>query len=596
MVMWDISIIFRETFVLEMVNNATFLSAILALDVTQANYKPYPGALSQTALNGTTHHAHAQSGNALLIDPQNISFLPTVTEMSNPQCQVDPYTAPSIEYQEFPPYDEKVASVYRYRQQQAVNLGSWFVHEKWMTPSPFLCAAGDAISEIDIAYGWGNTSAARSVLERHWDTFITESDFKYLSNVGINTVRLPIGYWNLGPDFVKGTDYENASEVYQNSWPRVVRTINLAGQYGLGVLVDLHGAPGSQNGQDHSGVSDGKANLFDDSHNVEKTMQVLDYLAKQFVHVNNVVGLQILNEPKYVDGLIDFYSNAIDTIRQADPDASRLPLYAHNGFDMKRFGPFIAGRKDFVVEDHHSYFVYTDQDRAQTATQHAEDIETNVASTLEEAANETRRELIIGEWSCALTPESLASDPNQTQARSDFCGVQVDCYTSHTSGWSFWSYMKEDCDDDPGWCFKSAVGTVLPKTFFSYHHTPAQTQNVALFNNTFMLNEAELPLMERREHASSPMARRFEAIALKRARDEGSNDVENKGYEDGKLTAQIFAAHNNSRLGFVNQYISDTIATLGSDIVPPVAEAAYTSGFLRGLSEAESGIQDGLHT
>lgn len=41
--------------------------------------------------------------------------------------------------------------------------------------------------------------------------------------------------------------FESVSAAYVNSWPRVVRAINWAEKYGLGILVDLHGAPGSQN-------------------------------------------------------------------------------------------------------------------------------------------------------------------------------------------------------------------------------------------------------------------------------------------------------------------------------------------------------------
>ena len=30
------------------------------------------------------------------------------------------------------------------------------------------------------------------------------------------------------------------------------------------------------------------------------------------------------------------------------------------------------------------------------------------------------------------------------------------------------AYNKEQCSEDPGWCFKAAVGNSLPSTFFSY--------------------------------------------------------------------------------------------------------------------------------
>ena len=184
------------------------------------------------------------------------------------------------------------------------------VHEQWMTPSLFACAAGAQMSELDIASGWGSPDSARAVLERHWDTFITASDFQYLASIGINTVRLPIGYWSLGPDFCQGTPFEPVGAVYQNAWSRVVRAINMAADSGIGILVDLHGAPGSQNGQQHSGVSDGQTNLFGNDWYENKTLAVLTTLMDKLVNVTNVVGIQILNEPQNVGGLPDFCKSA----------------------------------------------------------------------------------------------------------------------------------------------------------------------------------------------------------------------------------------------------------------------------------------------
>ena len=175
-----------------------------------------------------------------------------------------------------------------------------------MTPSLFTCAADNQASEVDIAHGWQGIEGARSVLERHWDTFITEEDFSHLASIGINTVRLPIGYWNLGPEFCQNTPFEDVAEVYRDSWQRVVRAINYAASYGIGVLVDLHGAPGSQNGQQHSGVSDGQTTMFGSDDYVDQTIRILTYLMKELAYVTNVVGIQLLNEPNYVDSLEDF--------------------------------------------------------------------------------------------------------------------------------------------------------------------------------------------------------------------------------------------------------------------------------------------------
>lgn len=129
---------------------------------------------------------------------------------------------------------------------------------------------------------------------------------KYLADKGINTVRLPIGYWNLPSSYLNNTVFEPVASVYKNSWVRVKRAIKQAAEHGLGVLVDLHAAPGSQSGSEHSGVSDGVVGLFRDPHNVNKTIEMLRFLSKELAGVNNVVGLELLNEPQYTDLLEDF--------------------------------------------------------------------------------------------------------------------------------------------------------------------------------------------------------------------------------------------------------------------------------------------------
>lgn len=101
-----------------------FLSAVLALDVMPATYKPTPVG-PRRHRNSTGDIDPTGAGSVLLVGPHSISFLPKVADMSDPACHVEPYDAPAVTFQDFPPYDEKLATVYRYRQQRSVNLGSW---------------------------------------------------------------------------------------------------------------------------------------------------------------------------------------------------------------------------------------------------------------------------------------------------------------------------------------------------------------------------------------------------------------------------------------------------------------------------------------
>ncbi|KAI0748311.1 glycoside hydrolase superfamily [Daedaleopsis nitida] len=629
-----------------MISTTGNFSALLqALSLAQGSFKPSPAivqgpsapipAISKIvapSVNDSGNHLPAYGATYGAPPTDYSSFHPVALNQQGPDCSVQPYQTPDLGMPAFAPYDPAKAVVFRYRQQQSVNLGSWFVHEQWMTPSLFTCASGTRASEADIAYGWGSHDNARAVLERHWDTFITAADFQYLASIGINTVRLPIGYWNLGPDFCQGTVFESVASVYQNSWGRVVHAINTAADYGIGVLVDLHGAPGSQNGQQHSGISDGGVGLFGNDYYEGKTMAVLTYLMQELVNVTNVVGIQVLNEPQNVDELPDFYARAITAMRQVGGNAASFPLYFHDGFDLKRFSDFVANRKDFVVQDHHSYFVFTASDASESATDHVGDVHGSIAHDLASASERQRRNLVVDEFSCALTDQSLSRESDPDGARWAFCEGQVDIYQNETAGWSFWSYDKEDCYDDPGWCFKAAVGKSLPNTFFSYGKGPLgdpsripaladmiaemgspsynmsdipspgtttspspsePSVDVGIFQgiqrrSRFRSDHRSRPLHTRRSHGR----KREDASQLPAEPDQRAIA---KGYSDGFLTAKIFALYGMSKLGFTGQYISDSLAKLGGNVIEPGMEQYYEQWFMEGLSDGEALISSNVN-
>lgn len=134
--------------------------------------------------------------------------------------------------------------------------------------------------------------------------------------------------------------------------------------------------------------------------------------------------------------LID--TQAITTMRAVYPNATNFPLYLHDGFDLDRFSNYVANRPDFVVQDHHSYFVFTSQDDAEPASQHTSDIGGGIADSLQAASNSQHRNLVIDEFSCALTSDSLKNETDPDQARMEFCTGQTEVYGNATAGWSFW--------------------------------------------------------------------------------------------------------------------------------------------------------------
>src|SRR5580658_2283087 len=76
---------------------------------------------------------------------------------------------------------------------RGVNLGAWLVLERWMTPDTY--RGTDAQDEYSLCLTLGDK--AKSRLDQHRDNFITSSDFRWIGKCGLNTVRLPVGYWAL---------------------------------------------------------------------------------------------------------------------------------------------------------------------------------------------------------------------------------------------------------------------------------------------------------------------------------------------------------------------------------------------------------------
>jgi glucan 1,3-beta-glucosidase len=89
------------------------------------------------------------------------------------------------------------------------------------------------------------TTATQSLLQQHWTSWITETDFQQIAAAGLNHVRIPIGYWAL---------VALPEDPYVQGQLEVLGTaLEWARTYGLNVLLDLHGG---------MIVSDSKVNSF----------------------------------------------------------------------------------------------------------------------------------------------------------------------------------------------------------------------------------------------------------------------------------------------------------------------------------------------
>ena len=103
-----------------------FSALLQSLNLTTGSFKPTPAPPLLSALGtGSSFDSFGIFGNTSIASSDPLGF--NVQD----NCSPEPYSAPPITDQEFPPFDSAKAAIFRYRQQQSVNLGSWLVMQLW---------------------------------------------------------------------------------------------------------------------------------------------------------------------------------------------------------------------------------------------------------------------------------------------------------------------------------------------------------------------------------------------------------------------------------------------------------------------------------
>lgn len=203
---------------------------------------------------------------------------------------------------------------------RGVNVGGWLNLEPFITPSYFesYSSRDNIIDEWTLIQKLGGPSQAKQTLEKHYSTFITRQTFVDIRAAGFDHVRIPFGYWMV--DTYDGDQY-----VPRVAWRYLLRGIEYARQNGLRINLDMHGAPGSQNGWNHSGRQGaiGWLNGADGEKNANRWLSIHHQLAVFFAqprYANIITLYGLVNEPRMVDldpdTVITWSRKAISQIRK----------------------------------------------------------------------------------------------------------------------------------------------------------------------------------------------------------------------------------------------------------------------------------------
>jgi len=124
---------------------------------------------------------------------------------------------------------------------RGVNMGSLFVFEPWIGSTEWNnMGCGNTNSEFDCTVQLGQAQA-NSVFQNHWNTWITQNDIWQMQSYGLNTIRIPVGYWIL-----ESIVYSDSEHFPQGGFSYLERLCGWASDAGFYIIIDMHGAPGAQ--------------------------------------------------------------------------------------------------------------------------------------------------------------------------------------------------------------------------------------------------------------------------------------------------------------------------------------------------------------
>ena len=319
---------------------------------------------------------------------------------------------------------------------RGVNLGGWLLLEKWITPSLFAGLAAE-----DEQSFWTEAATTKyQRLQQHRQTFITKRDFEWLAQNQINSVRIPIGYWALQND-----------EPFVNCAEQLDQAFRWASEFNLKVVVDLHGAPGSQNGLNHSGKIGSIE--WNKSANIERTLDIIGQLAKRYSHWQPLWGIELLNEPGWevpLNLLREFYKKGYQKVREHCDES--VAVIISDAFRPLEWNDFMNGPSyKNVVLDMHLYQCFTPEDKALDIQGHLDKTYNQWSGVI----SQINRPIIIGEWSLGLDPQTFSGMDKQQKktAIKAYASAQLEVF-GRTTGWFFWTYKTENM---PGWNYKYCV-------------------------------------------------------------------------------------------------------------------------------------------
>ncbi|XP_004513707.1 probable glucan 1,3-beta-glucosidase A [Cicer arietinum] len=284
--------------------------------------------------------------------------------------------------------------------------------------------------EFQVTNGYGPTKVAQ-VMKEHWSTFIVEDDFKFIASIGLNAVRIPVGWWIASGPIPPWPYVGGLLNALDNAFP-------WAQKYGLKIIIDLHAAPGSQNGFQHSSSKDGSQEWGKEDENIQETVDVISFLIARYANHPSLYAIELLNEPLSpgvtLESLNKYYKACYDVVRGHSTTTYVVMSNRLGPLEPKELFPLANGLMGSVIDVHY-YNIFDDLFENKTVQQHIDFIYNNRSSELNFITTSNGPLTFVGEWVSDWRVKETTKEDFQR-----FGKAQIEVYGRATFGWAYWAF------------------------------------------------------------------------------------------------------------------------------------------------------------
>ncbi|KAF3942349.1 Endoglucanase [Dactylella cylindrospora] len=276
--------------------------------------------------------------------------------------------------------------------------------------------------------------------DKFLEYFFTDSDAKFYKSLGLNCIRVPFNYRHFEDDL-------NPRVLKPEGFKSLDRLVDICAEHGIYTILDMHTAPGGQNGDWHADVAHHVPEFWTHKDFQDRSIWLWEQLATHYKDNPWIAGYNVLNEPTDpTHTLLQlWYDRVYTAIRAIDPDHILFLDGNTFGSDFSHFVPAETCDKwSNVVYSVHDYsrFGFPASKEVYTGSEEQRKKVRQNYDKKVEWMKKNNLPIWNGEWGPVYARPWFDGDKSEeiNESRLKLLDDQLTVYDEEKIPWSIWTY------------------------------------------------------------------------------------------------------------------------------------------------------------